>query len=64
MQSITKEDARNFVQNQSHVLANEDAERSLNAKAVMSAIINEIKQDQEHRDTNINNQHGEWKEET
>ncbi len=63
MQSITKEDARSFVLNQSPVHANEDVERSLNAKAVMSATINEVQQDKEHRDSNINNQHGGGKEE-
>jgi hypothetical protein len=44
MQPITKEDARSFVENQSPVHANEEPERSINAKVVMTAMINEVKQ--------------------
>lgn len=43
MKSITKEDAKQFIAHQDPIYANEDDERALSAKVVMSAMINEVK---------------------
>ncbi len=48
MKPITKEDMKNFIAHQNPIHANEDVERSLTAKVVMSAMINEIKQGELH----------------